>query len=146
MLYYSFGYSYIQYRITVWDTPVKSLLHKIDVRQNNILRTISWSKKYDHVSKHYKSFELLKLQDIYELELEKLMLKTVNNKLLLNVIKNFTALQDVHSYHTQQTKNSIFFLPYVLKAFAQNELAFRGTKLSSELNDNLKHLTIICFK
>ena len=74
------------------------------------------------------------------------MFKIVSNELPLNLVKNFTALQDVHSYHTRQTKNSIFFLPSVSKALAQNQLAFCATKFWSILNDNLKYLTMICFK
>ena len=74
------------------------------------------------------------------------MFKIVNSKLPLNLVKNFTALQKVHSYHATQTKNSIFFLPFVSKLLVQNQLAFRSTSFWSKLNDNLKHLTIICFK
>ena len=61
-----------------------------------ILRTIFWSKKYCHVIKLYKSFELLKLQDIYKLEPGELMFRIVNNELQLNSVKNFAALQGVH--------------------------------------------------
>ena len=67
MLRYSLGYSCIQYEITVWDPAAKSLLLKIEVKQINILKAISRSKKYCHVSKLYKSFELFKLQDIYQI-------------------------------------------------------------------------------
>ena len=56
------------------------------------------------------------------------MFKIVNHELILNLVKNFTALQDEHSYHTRQTKHSIFFLPSISKALAQNQFAFRGTK------------------
>ena len=81
MLYYSLKYSYIQYGITVCGTAAKSLLNKIEVRQNNILRKISWNKKYCHVTNLYKTFELLKLRGIYKLVHAKLMFKTVNKKL-----------------------------------------------------------------
>ena len=101
----------------------KSLSHEIEVKQNKILRRIFWSKKYCHVTKFYKSFELLKLQDIYKLELEKLIFKIVNNELLLNIVKNFTDLQGVHSYHTRQTKNSIFFLPSSQNAIVTDAMA-----------------------
>ena len=74
------------------------------------------------------------------------MLKIVNNELQLNLFKNFTALQDVHLYHSPRTKSSIFFSLSVSKALAQNQLVFHGTKFWPELNDNLKHLTMICFK
>ena len=55
-------------------------------------------------------------------------------------------MQDVHLYHTRQTKNSVFFLPSVSKALAQNQLVFRGIKFWSELNDSSKHLIMMCLK
>ena len=56
LLYYSLEYPYIRYRITVWGTAVKSLLYRIEVGQNNILRMISWSTKYCQATKLHKSF------------------------------------------------------------------------------------------
>ena len=56
------------------------------------------------------------------------MSEIVYNELPLNLVKNFTTLQDVHLHHTGQAKNSIFFLPSVSKAFAPNHLTFCGTK------------------
>ena len=70
------------------------------------------------------------------------MFEIVNNKLPLNLVKNVIGLHDVHSYHTRQSKNSNFFFPFVSKALAQNQLAFRGTKFNNNLND----LSMICFK
>ena len=56
------------------------------------------------------------------------MLKIVNSKHPLNLIENFTALQDVRSYLTRQTISSFSFLPFLSDSLAQNQLAFRGTK------------------
>ena len=40
MLYYSLGYSYIEYQIMVGGAATKSLLLKIGIRQNNIFGKI----------------------------------------------------------------------------------------------------------
>ena len=45
---------------------------KIVIRLNNIVRVMTWSRKFDHVSILYK-LKLLKLEDIYKLELFKFM-------------------------------------------------------------------------
>ena len=71
MLCYNLGYSHVLHGITLWGTAAKSLLHRIQVEQNNILRTISWSKKYCHVTELHKNFELSKLQDISNFKLKK---------------------------------------------------------------------------
>ena len=43
------------------------------LRLNNIVRIMNWRRKFDHVSVLYKQLKLLKLQDIYKLELSKFM-------------------------------------------------------------------------
>ena len=45
MLYYSLVYNRVQYGISIWGTATKSRLYEINVRLNNIVRTISWKKK-----------------------------------------------------------------------------------------------------
>ena len=48
MLYYSFVYSILNYGIIVWGTATQNQLHEINVRMNNIVRTITWNKKFSH--------------------------------------------------------------------------------------------------
>jgi len=42
MIYYAFTYSRVQYGITIWGTAAKTKLREIEVRLNNIVRTITW--------------------------------------------------------------------------------------------------------
>ena len=82
------------------------------------------------------------------------MFKVVNNEFLLNLVNNFTALQDVHSYHIialvaeyKTNQKFDFLFTFCFKSFsclAQNQSVFCNTKFWSELNDNLKQLTMIC--
>ena len=69
MLYYSLVYSRVQYGTSTWGTATKSRLHEINVRLNNIVRTISCKSKFMHVTELYKELQLLKLNEIYQLEL-----------------------------------------------------------------------------
>ena len=50
MLYYSLVYSHIIYGITVWGTAHQHKLHEIEVKLNNIVRTIPKNKKFSHVA------------------------------------------------------------------------------------------------
>ena len=81
MLYYSSVYSCVNYGITTWGTADQSKKHEIEVKMNNIVRTITWNKRFTHVSHQYQNLNLLKLNDIYELELAKFMHKLYNNNL-----------------------------------------------------------------
>ena len=76
MLYYSFVYSRITYGITAWGTASRNFLREVEVGQNNIIRTITWNKKFSHVNHLYKQLEILKLVDVYKLELAKFIYAT----------------------------------------------------------------------
>ena len=86
MLYYSLVYSHLIYGITAWGTANQRKLHEIEVKVNNIERTITKNKKFSHVTFLYKKLNFLKLKDVYKLELTKFMHKLFHNK-LPNVFK-----------------------------------------------------------
>ena len=56
-----------------WGTATQNQLHEINVRMNNMERTLTWNKKFSHVTYLCKEFNSLKLNDIYNLELAKFM-------------------------------------------------------------------------
>ena len=57
MLYYAFICSRVQYGILVWDTATKTKLREIEIRLNNIVRTITWNKRFSHVSHLFKKLD-----------------------------------------------------------------------------------------
>ena len=54
MIYYSLIYSRIQYGIVTWSTANKTVLQELNVKLNNIVRTITYSSKYCPVTGLYK--------------------------------------------------------------------------------------------
>ena len=73
MLYYSLVYSRIQYGITEWATANKTSQEIIPIRLNKILRIILFRNLYRPISQLYKELPVLKVEDIYQLELAKFM-------------------------------------------------------------------------
>ena len=119
MLYYSFVYSILNYGIIVWGTATQNQLHEINVRMNNIVRTITWNKKFSHVTHLYKKLNYLKLNDIYHLELAKFMHKICNNKLPLLFQQRLNKIQLVLSHQTRKLTNLNYFLHRVSKTAGQ---------------------------
>ena len=64
MLYHSFACSRTSYGITAWRTAANKYLKEIETKLNNIVRTITWNKKFSRVTL-YKNLKLLKLRDVY---------------------------------------------------------------------------------
>ena len=146
MLYYSFVYSRITYGITAWGTASRNFLREVEVKQNNIIRTITWNKKFSHVNHLYKQLEILKLVDAYKLELAKFMHKLFNNKLPKLWQQNFTKIEQIHAYETRRPNKSNYFLPRVSKTAGQHKFEYRGVKLWNNISEELKNKSFNFFK
>ena len=96
MLYYSLVNSRVQYAIFVWGTACKSRLQAFNVRLNNIVRIITWNNKFAHVTKLYKELKILKLNEIYQLELAKFMHQLSYNRLSDVYYDQFAKIEEIH--------------------------------------------------
>ena len=90
--------------ITVWGTATQSQLREIEVKLNNIIRTMTWNKNFSHVSQLYKKLRFLKLHDVYKMELAKFMHKLFKNKLPKSCNYNFTKIT---KFIIMQLKNQV---------------------------------------
>ena len=109
MLYFSLVYSRMQCGITLRGTSAKSYMRETNVRQNNVIRSITYSKKFLHVSQLCKHFNLLKLHDVYELEFAK-FINLLHNKITV-VSSQFTKIEKIHCHNTKQVNNCAYFSP-----------------------------------
>ena len=146
LLYYSLIYSRVHYGIFLWGTATYTRQKEIVLRLNNIVRIMTWSRKFDHDSILYKQLKLLKLEHIYKLELLKFMHQLNCNMTPKVFEKNFVKLESVHSYSTRQKTKSNYFLTRVNKTRSQKQLAFRGTKLWRNLYNSIKAKPLPVFK
>ena len=69
-LYYSFVYPHIKYAIVALGGTNSILTHQLQIIQNKIVRFMNFKCLKDHVEMTtlYKSMNILKISDIYELE------------------------------------------------------------------------------
>ena len=146
MLYYSFAYGRFTYGITAWGTAAQNQLHEIEVKLNNIVRTLTWNTKFFHVTKLYKKLDFLKLHDVYKLELAKFMHKLFNNKPSNSCDYDFSTIEKIHNYETRKPSRSNYFSPRVSKSARQKKVTFRCVKLCNEISENLKNKPFNSFK
>ena len=146
MLYYSRVYSRIQYRISAWGTASENKLKQLRVRLNTILRIIGKKDYNTHITELYQQVNSLVLDDVYKLELAKIMYLLHHNDLPPVLHCSFAKLKYIHSHNTRQLDENVYFLPRVNKSLAENLLAFRGIKLWSTINPSKKTLHWISVK
>ena len=117
MLYHSLILLRIQYVILIWVKAVKILFRELSVRINNIIRTITFSSKYCKMTILYQKPNILKLADIYGLQLAKYMHQFHNNKLPFSLYEDYVTLNEIYSHSTRQTQNAECFKSRVKKIY-----------------------------
>ena len=83
---------------------------------------------------------LLKFDEIYELELAKNMYLLQQSSLTSGIFEKFTQIEQIHDYDTRQASKLIYYVLKFSKSMSQNHILFRATKLWGELNMNLKSM------
>ena len=113
--YYSFACSHLKYGILAWGTAANNLLQKVQVVQNRIIRIMEFKSLTDCISTNtlYKSLNILRLKDIFELEIAKYMHSFHHNKLPQNFNSYFRTASHQHTHLTRSITNKNYFLKRV---------------------------------
>ena len=145
MLYHSLIHSRIQYGIVTWGTANKTLIHELNIKLNNIVRTITYSNRSCPMTPLYKSLNFLKLNDIYSLELAKFMYQLHNKKFKTALKDCFVNITEIHSHNTRIKRNIVYFKPRVKTSIGKKSLSYRGNEIWGKIESNLKLKSWILF-
>ena len=86
----------------------------------------------------YKQLNILKISDIYHLELGKFMYQLYSDRLPALSAQLFKKIKEIHSHNTRQTEKSTYILPRVFNTIGQQLLTFRGVKLWYSIDNTIK--------
>ena len=109
----------------------KTYSNSVTVGMNDILRAFNFSSTYQNVNNLYNNFKLLKLQNIYRLELAKFLYKLEHNELPKSFNNNFGKITTNHKHGTRvrQATSSNYFLPRVGKKNCTESIIFKRIKI-----------------
>ena len=99
-LYFSFVYSHLQFAIGAWGDVGITTLNQLNVLHKTI-RAMIYSSFRTKITPLHKKLNLLKLDEIYSLELGKIMHKFHSGNLPDNFNHLFTLVNQVHSCKAQ---------------------------------------------
>ena len=94
-------YTHLLYALPVWASTYNTYLSKLKRLQNKAVRIISRSSIKDRITTNYHRFEILKLDDLYILEIAKLMYQFTQNKIPDTFDLYFTYSSDVSKHYTR---------------------------------------------
>ena len=138
-VYYTLIYPNLLYGITCWGGCSKTVLQPLQIIHNRILRCINKLRMREiHVTELYILSNLLKITDIYILEICKLMYKYKHN-LLPNIFTNmFIKINCIHSHITRSAIKNDYYMQRKQKCVGQRTLQYRGAKIWNEIPNSIK--------
>ena len=131
ILYNSFVRSHLLYGTLMWGSTNNTVLHPLQVLQDKIVRIISNVKTNERITNNslYKQSKILKIKDMYELEVSKFMHQHQHNKLLNFCNFYFAPAASVHSYNTRSTSHNNLYLSSINSSAAKNAIQFNGVQI-----------------
>ncbi len=130
-LYDSLVHSYISYGIVLWGSTYSSHLQQLRVCQKKAVRCIYKSAYNAHTDPLFRSSKILKLDELYQLEVAKLVYDALHDTLPAPLLHVFTPNAVVHAHNTRQRDN-----PHVHSrrtVVAKNSIVHRAPQIWSSI-------------
>ena len=137
------AFPFLQYCITTWGGTSNSLLLPLYRKQKIIVKTILKQSYTSHSTPHFHSLQILKLEDIYKLQIGKLMHKIIKNK--NTTAESLTPLTDVHTHNTRSRQKENYYLPAVRTNLGKTSFSYNGPKIWNSFPTKVRNSSDFCF-
>jgi len=94
----------------------------------------------------YSQLNLLKLEDIHQLEIAKLMHNFHSNRMPNTFDRLFTAVNSVHTHETRSSTSGQYFCHPVCSQYGKRSIIFKDPRIWQQIDSSLKELPAIIFK
>ena len=138
LIYHSLVSSILQCRTLCWGTASKSLLHKVDVLHNRIVRYILFKPRRTCLVSLYAESKILPLKDVFKLQIAKFMY-CYHYNILPEIYNNFCTLVN-HNYQTSIASSHNYILPFYGTAAGQKSIKYSGPKLWLDVPKEIKEV------
>jgi len=88
----------------------------------------------------------LKLEDIYQLEIAKLLHNFHGSRMPNTFDRLFTAVNFVHTHETRSSTSGQYFCHPVCFQYGKRSIKFKGPRIWQQIDSSLKELPAIIFK
>ena len=145
-LYYAIIYPFLIYGINVWGSASNHLLNPLLVLQKKFLRMKTYNDQYNELHQLppsdplFSSEKVLKIFDIYKLQLGKFVFESINN-IGPNQFHNiFNPVTTIHQHNTRYGSSCNFFVTHAQTSqYGLKNIQNSGTRLWSSLPNPVKN-------
>jgi len=142
-IYHSLFNSHLQYAILCWGSANLTHLNKLQVLQNRAIRNISKAPRFFRLDNIYLNYRILKVKDLYNLEVCKFMHKH-HNKSLPNCFNSFFSISQQRA--TRSSSNLNYNTPFYRSNKGQRSIKFYGPKIWNSIPLPVRNLSFIDIK
>ena len=137
---------HLSYGLACWSNATKTLLKKIIIVHNKIVRLMTYSDQRTPASGWYKSLQILALDNMIKLTVITIA-QSFHHKTLPKIFDNlFQYLKTSHSYSTRIRSNQNLFEPSVNTNIGKKSIQYRGVEVWQSLKLNTKLLGSTSFR
>ena len=140
-LYSTLVLPYLNYGILSWGNSASYLLERILLLQKKAMRVISNVHFRHHTDTLFFSNNVLKVHDLYKLNLAVLMFQKQNQELPPALGNMFTLNNEIHQYPTRQINH--YHLPRTRTVLTQNTFIFTAPKFWNSLPRDMREIRSI---
>lgn len=135
-IYYATVHSHLQYGCILWGNSHRKYLHQLEVAQKKAVRAIFHSKYNAPSNPLFKKGGILKLEDIYDVQLCSLMHRLVHYEAPLPLQDLRCLNEDIHQYNTR--RKTEFNIRIYKNNTVMQSFVCQGPKKYLHIPDNIK--------
>ena len=136
LIYHGLVSSRLRYGILCWGTATKTLLNKLNVIHNRVVRNITYNNRRASAGPIYKSLDILPLNGLLLCEQAKFIYQYTNN-MLPSVFNNYLNRPD-HNHNTRYTTNLNFSRVRARTIRGQTSIECLGPRVWSIIPNEIK--------
>ena len=141
-LYYSIVYPYIDYCNVVWASTYQNNLRRINLLQKRAIRILNKCKFDTHTDPLFKKCFILKVHDIFLLQMGKFIFSLRNGFLPEKFLDMIQQNNQIHSYNTRNATS--IRTPLCRTNIRQFAIRFQGPKFFNSLPSDISSATSFC--
>ena len=147
-LYYSLIHTHLLCGLVVWGSSYKSKLKKLLSLQNKVVKLIGGGLLRDKATPFYSQLGILKLTNLFKLEVGIFVRAHFKNKLPTSLSDYFILTSEVSQKNTRSTqpRRNCLYIPRYASNRMQKYIRFQGVKIWNDIPSNIQNSSYNSFK
>ena len=145
-VYHALFNSHLQYAILCWGNATATLINRLQVLQNRAIRNMFKIPRYSRLNNYYLNYRILKVDDLFDLEVGKFLHAHSKNCLPNCFSDFFQEIASVHQYNTRASSNRNYNTISCRSSRGQKSIKYYGPKIWNDIPNSCRDLPKIAFK